>query len=177
MPMFRVLTVEDDAVARKRVRDLISLDTECELAGECSNGAEAVHSAGRADIIVVEVELPDMDGFEAVRRMPGKNPLVIFTSRHPEYAARAFEAHGFDYLIKPLAEARFHDSLIRAKAQIMCGRASFESFESGLHRRQAPQRVAIRKNGRVIFVTIKRSTGLRPRIIMSACTAEARHTY
>jgi len=156
MPTFRVLTVDDDAVARRRVRDLIALDAECELAGECSNGAEATDAAGGADIIVMEVEMPDMDGFETVRRMPGKAPLVIFTSRHAEYAARAFEARGFDYLIKPLVEARFLDSLSRAKTQIMRERtASFQSFESLLRRRQAPQRVAIRKNGRVIFVTIE----------------------
>jgi two-component system LytT family response regulator len=147
---FRVLTVDDDAAARKRLRDLLSLDAECELAGECSNGAEAIHGAGRADIMFVEVEMPDMDGFEVIRRISGKAPLVIFTSRHPEYAARAFEARGFDYLIKPLAESRFHDSLSRAKVQIMRDRAT-----SLLRWRQVPQRIAIRKNGRVIFVTIE----------------------
>ena len=156
MPTFRVLTVDDDAAARKRLRDLLSLDAECELAGDCSNGAEAISGSGRADIMVVEVEMTDMDGFEVVRRMAGKTPLVIFTSRHAEYAARAFEARGFDYLIKPLAEARFHDSLRRAKAQIIRDRTtSFDPFESLLRRRHAPQRIAIRKNGRVIFVTIE----------------------
>jgi two-component system LytT family response regulator len=149
MPAFRVLTVDDDAAARKHLRDLLSLDAECELAGECSNGADAIHAHGRADFMILEVELPDMNGFELVRRIPGKTPLVIFTSRHAEYAARAFEARGFDYLIKPLAEARFHDSLSRAKAQIMRDRAT------GFLRRQAPRRIAIRKNGRVIFVTIE----------------------
>lgn len=152
---FRVLTVDEDAVARKRLRDLLSLDAECDLAKECSNGAEAVHAAGRADIVIVEVEMPDMDGFETVRRFAGKIPLVIFTSRHAEYAARAFEARGFDYLIKPLADARFHDSLSRAKAQIMRDRITFESFESLLRRRAVPRRIAIRKNGRVIFVAIE----------------------
>ena len=156
MPTFSVLTVDDDAVARKRLRDLLSLDTESELAGEYSNGAEATRATGGADIMIVEVELRDVDGFEVVRRMPGKAPLAIFTSRHAEYAARAFEARGFDYLIKPLAEARFRDSLSRAKAQIIHDRTTiFESFESLLRRHQAPQRVAIRKNGRVIFVTLE----------------------
>jgi two-component system LytT family response regulator len=150
MPAFSVLTVDDDAAARKRMRDLLSLDAECGLAGECSNGAEAVRASGRADIMVVEAELPDMDGFEVVRRISGKTPLVIFTSRHPEYAARAFEARGFDYLIKPLVEARFQDSLSRAKSQIMRDRAT-----SLLRRQHAPQRIAIRKNGRVFLVTIE----------------------
>ena len=45
MPTFRVLTVDDDAAARKRLRDLLSLDTECELMGECSNGAEAIDAS------------------------------------------------------------------------------------------------------------------------------------
>jgi two-component system LytT family response regulator len=147
---FRVLTVDDDAAARKRLRELISLDAECELAGEFSNGAEAIRTSGRADIMIVEAELPDMDGFETVRRVPGRAPVVIFTSEHAEYAARAFEARGFDYLIKPLTEARFHDSLRRAKVQIMRDRAT-----SLLRWQQAPQRIAIRKNGRVFFVTIE----------------------
>lgn len=154
MPTFRVLTVEDDAVARQRLRDLLSADAECELAGECSSGAEAIQAMRRSrpDIMVVAVEMRDSDGFEVVRGISGETPLVIFTSRNAEYAARAFEARGFDYLIKPLEEARFHDSLSRARAQIM---RVFESFESLLRRRQAPQRIAIRKNGRVIFVTIE----------------------
>jgi len=151
MPAFRVLTVDDDAAARKCLRELLSLDAECELAGECSNGAEAIYAAGRADIMVVEVELSDMDGFELVRRVSGMVPLVIFTARHAEYAARAFEAHGFDYLIKPLAEARFHDSLSRAKAQIMRDRTT----SRGARLFQTPRRIAIRKSGRVIFVMIE----------------------
>jgi two-component system LytT family response regulator len=155
MPTFKVVTVDDDAVARKRLRDLVSLVSECELVGECSNGAEAIEATGRADIMIVEIGMPGTDGFETVRRVPG-TPLVIFTSRHADYAARAFEARGFDYLIKPIVEGRFHDSLSRAKAQIMRDRAgTFESFESLLRRQQAPQRIAIRKNGRVIFVTIE----------------------
>jgi len=149
-PGFRVLTVEGDAASRKRLRDLIALDTECALVEECANGVEAIHAAGRADIMIVEVELPEMDGFEAVRRLPGKAPLVVFTARHADYAARAFEARGFDYLIKPLAEARFRDSLNRAKTQVLHDRPS-----SVPRRQEAPNRIAVRKNGRVIFVTIE----------------------
>ena len=155
MPQFRVVTVDGDPVARKRLRDLVSLDEECELAGECPNGSAAIRASGYADIMIVEAELPDMDGFEIVRRLSDRTPLVIFTSRQADYAARAFEAHSFDYLIKPLAEARFLESLSRAKGQIMRDRTtSFASFESLFRRRYAPQRIAIRKNGRVIFVTV-----------------------
>lgn len=162
MPSFSVLTVDDDAIARRRLRDLLSLDAECELAGECASGAEAIHAAGRTkpDIMVVEAGMPETDGFAVVRGISGKAPVVIFTSRHAEYAARAFEARGFDYLIKPLKEARFNDSLGRAKAQIMRDRTTgrgarlFESFESLIRLRQSPRRIAVRRNGRVIFVTI-----------------------
>jgi two-component system LytT family response regulator len=94
--------------------------------------------------------MPDMDGFAMVRGISGKAPLVIFTSRRAEYAARAFEARGFDYLIKPLAEARFLDSLSRAKTEIIRERTP------GLLRwQQTPQRIAVRKHGRVILVTIE----------------------
>jgi two-component system, LytTR family, response regulator len=159
MSGFSVVAIDDDGLARKRLRELLSRDAECALTAECSNGEDAISEIERkpVDIIFVEVTMSGMDGFDVVHRLAGRVPIVIFTSRHGENAARAFEEQGFDYLIKPLREARFHDSLRRAKAQIMRDRTTglFESFESLLRAKQAPQRIAVRGNRRVIFVTLE----------------------
>jgi two-component system LytT family response regulator len=150
MPGFRVLTVDDKAIARNRLRCLISRDPECELIGECASGAEAIRSLDRVqpDILFVDAQMPEMDGFEVARAIAGRPPLVILTSECSTYAVRAFEEKVFDFLLKPLEETRFNDSLDRAKAEIAHGRITT------LRPPQLPERIAVRQNGRVLFLRV-----------------------
>ena len=161
MPAFRVLTVDNEAISRRQLRGLLSLDPECELIGECLNGAEAKHSIGRTrpDIMFMDVQTQEMDGFEVSRSISGQSPLVILMSGHSAYAVRAFEARAFDYLLKPLEQARFRDSLDRAKAEIARTGTSVRTdrllqlVESMLRRRQSAMRIAVRQKGRVVLIT------------------------
>jgi len=159
---FQVLSVENNAMARRQLRGLLSLDPDCELIGECSNGAEALCSLGstQPDILFADVQMPEMDAFELVRAISGRPPLVILTSSRGEYAVRAFEAQVFDYLLKPFEQTRFHDSLNRAKAEIardstaVRGNRLLKLLESMVHPRRSPERIAVRQNGRVLFMTL-----------------------
>jgi|SRR5579863_1717476 len=145
MAGFRVLTVDSEVIARRQLRGLLALDPECELIGECSNAAEAIHSIGRTQphIVFADVRTPEADAFEVVRAVSGRLPLVILTSGCGEHAVRAFEARVFDYLLKPFEPARFHDSLGRAKSAIASDGAA-----------QLPERIAVRRNGSVLLMKL-----------------------
>jgi len=161
MPNFKVLIVDDERLSRRRVRRLLSLELDCEVLGECANGMEAVASIrqARPDIVFLDVQMPEMDGFEVARAVADARPVVIFTSAYDEYALRAFEVQAFDYLLKPFDGRRFRESLQRARLRVECDRAGLQYRRPGLpdpreSPRIAPDRIAVRNNGRVVFVKL-----------------------
>jgi two-component system LytT family response regulator len=162
MPNFKVLIVDDERLSRRRVRRLLSLEPDCEVAGECANGVEAVSAMERSrpDIVFLDVQMPEMDGFEVARALSDVQPLVIFTSAYDEYALRAFEVHAFDYLLKPFDGRRFRESLQRARSRVENDRSGrLERRPSNPPEpvpapRTSPDRIAVRNNGRVVFVKL-----------------------
>jgi len=94
------------------------------------------------------------------RAMENAKPLVIFTSAYDEYALRAFEVQAFDYLLKPFDRRRFRESLQRARLRVKCDRSggqdrgSFVAAEPAPALRPSPERIAVRNNGRVVFVKL-----------------------
>jgi len=162
MQRFKVLIVDDERLSRQRLRRLLTLEPECEIVGECENGNEALAalSRERPDIMFLDVQMPELDGFDVVRAIENSRPLIIFISAFDEYALRAFEVHAFDYLLKPFDRRRFRESLNRAKSHLSKDRtespddrlrALFEHFATN---RRMPDRIAVRTNGRVVFVKI-----------------------
>ena len=159
-----ILIVDDEPLSRTRLRRMISLDPDCELIGECSNGAEAVAAQSRlnADVVFLDVQMPVMDGFEVMREArlttpgDGGRPLVILTSAHGEHALRAFESCVFDYLLKPFGRQRFYESLRRAKSRIACDRArANDSAAVPAPARRFADRIAVRNRGCVAFVKLE----------------------
>jgi two-component system LytT family response regulator len=115
------LVVDDEALARASLRRLLAQDPEVELIGECRDGAEAAAwiEARTPDILFLDVQMPEVDGFEVLRRIgPATVPAVVFVTAYDDYALRAFEAEALDYLLKPFDDARFHRSLSRAKSRV-----------------------------------------------------------
>src|ERR1700722_13571838 len=97
MPNFKVLIVDAEPISRRRLRRLLALEPGCEFVGECENGLEAIQVLVREsiDILFLDVQMPEMDGFGVVHAISRSHPLVIFTSAYDEYALRAFEVHAF----------------------------------------------------------------------------------
>src|SRR5580693_2864535 len=120
MPNFKVLIVDDEPISRRRLRRLLALEPECEFVRECENGLEAIQLLAREiiDILFLDVQMPEMDGFGVVNAISRTHPLIIFTSAYDEYALKAFEVHAFDYLLKPFDRRRFRESLHRARMQL-----------------------------------------------------------
>jgi len=97
----RALIVDDEQLARQRVRLLLGEESDVEVIGESEDGFEAVEQiqATKPDLIFLDVQMPDMDGFEVLRRVPqALLPVVIFTTAYDQHALRAFEANARDYL-------------------------------------------------------------------------------
>lgn len=114
----RTLIVDDEPLARQRVRLLLDEEPDVEIIGESRDGFEAVEQiqAARPDLVFLDVQMPDMDGFEVLRRVPrAMLPFVIFTTAYDQHALRAFEAHALDYLVKSFKPARFKEAVQRAR--------------------------------------------------------------
>lgn len=120
----RALVVDDELLGRQIIREMLADHTEVELIGECVNGHEAIAAIREhePDLIFLDVEMPEINGFEVLEAIRAEQPaermpLVIFVTAYDQYAVRAFEVHAFDYLLKPFDRERFESSLQRAKAQ------------------------------------------------------------
>ena len=113
----RAVIVDDEALARERVRTLLGQATGVTVVGECSGGREAVDAilADRPDLVFLDVQMPDLNGFEVLDAVATEwLPAVIFVTAYDEYAIKAFDVHAIDYLLKPIEPERFRKALARA---------------------------------------------------------------
>jgi two-component system LytT family response regulator len=124
MKRFSVLVVDDEAPARAKVKRLLADDARFVLAGEASDGTEALSRVGewRPDLLVLDVQMPGLTGFEVLEALgPEACPAVIFSTAYDTYALKAFDAHAVDYLLKPYDADRFGRALDKAHALLIGG--------------------------------------------------------
>ena len=113
----RVLVVDDEQPARRRLIDLIARRSDLELAGTSADGREAIEAilTGAPDLVLLDVQMPELTGLDVVRTIGAERmPAVIFVTAHDRYALRAFELAAVDYLMKPFDDARFDQAASRA---------------------------------------------------------------
>jgi two-component system LytT family response regulator len=160
----RTLIVDDEPLARERLRTLLADRALFAVVGECCSGAEAVDAlrTGHAELMFLDVQMPELDGFEVLEAIaPEDWPAVIFVTAYDEYALRAFDVNAVDYLLKPFDRARFERALGRAEAELR-GRAGvaprdrrLATLIENLRRDRArPQRLVVRTAGRIVFVSV-----------------------
>jgi two-component system LytT family response regulator len=116
-----VLIVDDEPLARDRIREMLKDDGDVQIIGEAGNGREAIQAiaAHAPDIIFLDVQMPDMDGFEVLKTLRRKPlPLIIFCTAYDQHALRAFDVHAIDYLMKPFDRKRFGNALDHAKDRL-----------------------------------------------------------
>ena len=115
------LIADDEPAARRGVRQLLAAFPEFAVVGECRDGAEVLASLDtlRPHVVFLDVQMPGIDGFEVIRRRtPERMPAVVFLTAYDQFAIRAFEAQALDYLVKPVAEARFAATMKRLTRQL-----------------------------------------------------------
>jgi len=123
----RALIIDDEPLARKRIRLLAQHEPNLEVIGECDSGEDALAAMERVvpDVLFLDVQMPEMDGFELSRKLPRERlPVVIFTTAYDKHAVRAFEAHALDYLLKPIQPERFKVAILRAREHLVNQEAS-----------------------------------------------------
>ena len=116
--MIRTLIVDDAALARQGVRLRLAGEPDVEIVGEAGDGPRAIEMIGTLlpDLIYLDVQMPGCNGFQVLDGAGGtKLPMVIFVTAYDQYAVKAFEARAIDYLLKPVSDARFQESLNRAR--------------------------------------------------------------
>jgi two-component system LytT family response regulator len=154
----RILIVDDEAVARRRVRRLLAADSDIAVVGECADGASALKAIARdrPDIVFLDVQMPELDGFEVVRSVPPADlPGIVFVTAFDRYALQAFDVHAIDYLLKPYTRERFRLALSRVRERL-ARRGADDRMTALLDHlsatRRYPTRVAVRSADHFVVV-------------------------
>ncbi len=160
----RALIVDDEPLARERVRQLLAGEPDVEVVGEARNGVEALAAIrGTApDVVFLDIQMPEMDGFEVLAELdPARIPVLVFVTAYDQYALRAFAFHAIDYLLKPFDGKRLREALGRARERLAL-RDTAEASRRVLallgdvqQRRRFLQRFAVHSAGRVVLIPVR----------------------
>lgn len=159
----RVMIVDDEPLARQRIRILLDRETDIEIIAECANGDEAVNTLEMAspDLMFLDVQMPGMDGFGVIKATaPDKLPVVIFTTAYEQHALRAFEAHALDYLLKPFKAERFKEALSHAREHLATRRTGsatqglLELIGRKTETHHYLTRLSVKEGDRIIFIRV-----------------------
>ena len=166
--MLSVIVADDEKLARRRLVRLVEETGEAEVVAACTGGRDAVAQtiARQPQLLFLDVQMPDLDGFGVLRELAGKaSPATVFVTAFDQYAVRAFDVHAVDYLLKPFDSARFRDAFARAKDRLSARargsdderiRALLADYAAGI--KQTPKepldRVAVRVDGVLKIVRV-----------------------
>ena len=143
--MIRALLVDDEALARDRLRRLLGEAADVEIVGEAADGPEAMERIAELSpsVIFLDIQMPGCTGLEVAASLTDPRPHIVFCTAYDQYASDAFELHAVDYRLKPITRARLAQALDRVRAG---GRPA--SLESALHATAAVKRFLGRKGTR-----------------------------
>jgi two-component system LytT family response regulator len=141
----RALIVDDERLARQKIRGLLRSLDDIEVVGECANGVDALTATGgtHPDLLFLDVQMPDLDGIGVLSALPPDDlPEVIFVTAHNSYMEKAFEVHAIDYLRKPYSNERFYAAVAHARRRIQEHRAALAPKPSLRRSTEQPARSA-----------------------------------
>jgi two-component system, LytTR family, response regulator len=161
VPTIRTVIADDEGLARKKLRILLSAESSVDLIAECQDGKQTVAAVleHRPDLLFLDIQMPDFDGFKVLDQIPAdRMPIVIFTTAFDQYAIRAFDAHALDYLLKPFHQERVHRALERVKQELLKVHEQsvkariLELLSEAKPKTKPLRRLVIRTAGRVVFL-------------------------
>ena len=157
----RVLIVDDEPLARGRLRALLEKEPDAEIVGEAAHGLEAVDRIGelKPDLVFLDIQMPELDGFGVLASIdPEHRPLIIFVTAFDQFAVKAFEARALDYLLKPYDRERFQAAFRRAVDELKRAtpapvQAKVDGLVNDLDAAgRSSDRLAIKSNGRILLI-------------------------
>jgi two-component system LytT family response regulator len=154
----RVIIVDDEPLARQRLRHLLSKADDMEIVGEGSTGHDAIAliESLAPDLVFLDIQMPDLDGLTAIAHVPAAaRPQVIFVTAHDTYAHQAFDVDALDYLLKPFSVERFEEALGRARRRFSSGQGEgpqIASLLSMLRAEPKPHRLVAKSGDNVSFI-------------------------
>ncbi|HVT73605.1 MAG TPA: LytTR family DNA-binding domain-containing protein [Lacunisphaera sp.] len=159
MNKLRVLLVDDEPLARERLRALLRAEPAVEIVGECASGREAIAAikAAPPDLVFLDMQMPGCDGLQVLAELPeAKRPAVIFATAHERFAVDAFDVAAVDYLLKPFDRERLQTAVRRAREHLALRRAAEEGRApdspaeppAGEHN----ERLTVKADGRLVFL-------------------------
>ncbi len=156
MNRIRTVIADDERLARARLTRLLARRDDVDIAGVARDGEEAVAMIAelQPDLLLLDIQMPMLSGFEVLAAAGRKPPFVIFTTAYDEYALRAFEVHALDYLLKPFDAERLDGAVTRAVEVIRGLRRTDDGAREFLRSFAAPRRFVIRSSGRILFLPL-----------------------
>lgn len=157
----RIMIVDDEPLARRRVRDLLMTRHDVEVVGECEDGVSALERIGelRPDVVLLDIQMPGLDGISVAERLGEPRPVVVFVTAFDQHALRAFDVHAMDYVLKPFEPDRLFRAIDRANAGARRAEREPADWKAMLAElRAAPtwlDRVAIRLGDRIYYVRLQ----------------------
>jgi two-component system LytT family response regulator len=156
---WKAMIVDDEELARKLLREMLSQHPEIEVAAECGTGLEAVKAAGeqKPDLLFLDVQMPKLTGFDVLELIDREGLAVIFVTAFDQYAMRAFDVHAVDYLLKPFSRERFEAALEMAKSKE--GKKGLDAAELAAAARPAGQfadRIVVRDGPKVTLIAVSK---------------------
>lgn len=159
----RALIVDDEPLAREKIRNLLSREPNVSVLGECANGEEALVAIrrDRPDAVFLDVQMPGLSGIQVLEKLGSDAPpAVVFVTAFDQFAVSAFEFHAVDYLLKPVDRERFKLAMERVAKRVASHKpddlqakigAMIADMKAGA---KQPERIPIKNNGKILFVNI-----------------------
>jgi len=152
----KILIVDDESLARQRMRDLLTDLGETDIVGEAVNGSEAIEKTVtlKPDLLLIDIRMPVMDGLEAAMHLQGieNPPMIIFTTAYDEHALEAFEVNAVDYLLKPIRKERLGAAL--QKAQPVSGE-QLKEVSRAADSKSARSHISVHMRGRITLIPVQ----------------------
>lgn len=163
MTTLRSVIVDDEPLARKKIRSLLEAEPDVQVLSECQDGDEAVVAIREhtPDLVFLDVRMPGLDGFGVLDALQGETlPEVIFVTAYDEYALAAFESHAADYLLKPIRPERFRAALDRVRQARTEGRSHevqerlLDLLDSVQRTSAYPSRICVKTSRRIVILKV-----------------------